>query len=78
MLSRVILKKNLNHGYSYIFITHPQNQNESNSLALFFLFDNVLSSIHTSFTWLPLRIFCCPPSLHSSLAENRELLLGQE
>lgn len=38
----------------------------------------MLNSIYTSCTWLPLKTFCCPPSLHSSLAENREQLLGQE
>lgn len=40
---------------------------------LFHLFCNVLmlSSIRTGCILLPLKTFCCPPSLHSSLAKNR-------
>lgn len=57
-----------------------RNRNKNKSFILFLLFYHVLmlSSIYTSCTWLPLKTFCCPPSLHSSLAENRGQLSGQE
>lgn len=66
--------------YSYFFFTFPQNWNENNCLTLILTFCNVLmlSSFFASCTWLPLKTCCYSPVPLSSLAEKRELFLGQE